>query len=292
MAAAYRNHGESYRDSLRSAQSASVYSTDSGFSPLDSIIRDYPLVPGASPNAFQFSPDSYGSTPKTPTFSASKYQQHQQPGVPARLQELQYPLRENSQCHSLVITPLKQNAYRLPLPSFAAVTVPKPPNLVSDSQAHEHSGSSPLLHTRFRSPTDSISVDPHRPDSAQTDVPPPDNFIDLRESGAYEHIEVPKAQQHNTGFNPYNYGVHGVAPRIGHGVTPLMQFGQGTSPRPTYGKQPVSRLGPVTPNAEVEAEFPNPNPPTVGLAYGQHNKHTTGLVVNGDNNYGKSSLLF
>ena len=98
MAATYRNHGEPYRESLRSAQSASVYSTDSGSSPLDSIIRDYPLVPGASPNAFQFSPNSYGSSQRTPVSSVSKSQQHQQqPWAPTRLRQLQSPLGENGQ---------------------------------------------------------------------------------------------------------------------------------------------------------------------------------------------------
>jgi hypothetical protein len=167
----------------------------------------------------------------------------------------------------------------------AVVTIPKPSHLVSDTygQAHERPGSSPLLHTRFRSPTESISVDPHRPDSAQTDVPP-ENFIDLRESGAYEHIEVHNAQQNAPGFNPYTYGAHGAPPRMGHGVTPLMQFGKSAPLRPTYREQLGSQLGSVT---EVKAEFPNPTPATAVSAYGQHTMQTTGLAVNGDDNYGK-----
>lgn len=107
MAATYWNHGEPYRGSLHSAQSASVYSTDSGSSPLDSIIRDYPLVPGASPNAFQFSPNPYGSSQRAPVPSVTKpqqYQQQQQPaGTPTRLRQLQSPPGESGQFRLLVI---------------------------------------------------------------------------------------------------------------------------------------------------------------------------------------------
>jgi len=102
MAAAYRTHGEPYRESIRSVQSNSVYSTDSGSSPLDSIIRDYPLVPGASPSAFQFSPNSYNSSPRMPASLANKYQQ--QPSTQARLREPQYPPGENTRTRFLFIT--------------------------------------------------------------------------------------------------------------------------------------------------------------------------------------------
>jgi hypothetical protein len=98
MAATYRNHGEPYRESLHSVQSASVYSTDSGSIPLDSIIREYPLVPGASPNAFQFSPNSYGSSQRSPVPSVGKSQQYQQqPGVTTRLRQLQSPPGQSGQ---------------------------------------------------------------------------------------------------------------------------------------------------------------------------------------------------
>jgi hypothetical protein len=287
MAATYRNHGEPYRESLRSAQSASVYSTDSGSSPLDSIIRDYPLVPGASPNAFQFSPNSYGSSQRTPVPSVSKPQQYQQqPGVPTRLRQLQSPPDENGQFPLLLITLFTQNTYCPPLPSpVAVVTIPQPSHLVSHTRGQTHD-TSPLLHTRFHSPVESISADPHRPDSAQTDIPP-ENFIDLRESRVYEHVEVPNTQQSVPGFN--SYGAHGVPPRKGHGVTPLMQFGKVAPLTPKYGEQLVSRL---TPDTEVKAEFPNPTPATAVSAYGQHAMQATGLAVNGDDSYGEYSLLF
>jgi hypothetical protein len=105
MAATYWNHGEPYRESLHSAQSASVYSTDSASSPLDSIIRDYPLVPGASPNAFQFSPNSYGPSQRIPVPSVTRHQQYQQqqPGTPTRLRQLQSPPGESGQFPLLVV---------------------------------------------------------------------------------------------------------------------------------------------------------------------------------------------
>jgi hypothetical protein len=158
--------------------------------------------------------------------------------------------------------------------------------LVSDTRGQTHD-SSPLLHTQFRSPAESVSADSHRPDSAQTDAPPPENFIDLRESGAYEHIEVPNTQRSAPGFN--SYGAHGVPPRTGHGVTPLMQFGKAAPLTQKYGEQPVFRL---TPDTEVKAEFPNPTPATAVPAYEQHTMQTTGLTVNGDDSYGEWSLLF
>ncbi len=94
MSAAYRTRAGPYPDSLRSAQSSSVYSEDSSYlesSPLDSIIRDYPVVPGASPNAFKFSPVPYGSTPKTGSSVVGTFQQAQQQTrgaeAPLRLRE-------------------------------------------------------------------------------------------------------------------------------------------------------------------------------------------------------------
>ena len=158
--------------------------------------------------------------------------------------------------------------------------------MVSDTHGQAHD-LSPLLHTRFRSPAGSISLDPHRPDSAQTDVPPPENFIDLRESGAYEHIEVPNNQQSAPGFNPYS--AHGIPPRVGHGVTPLLQFGKAAPLTQTYGEQLVSRL---TPDTEAKAEFPNPTPAIAVSAYGQHTMEATSLAVNVDDSYGKWSLSF
>lgn len=232
---------EPFRDSLRSANSASVYSTDSTSSPLDSIIRDYPVVPGAPSNAFQFSPNSY--TSRTPTSNKQQQQQQQYPqhGAPTRLREL------------------------------------SPQANVPDTQAHERSGSSPLLHTRFRSPTDSVSVDPHRPDSAQANAPPTGNFIDLRDSGAYEAVDDPKVPQDRS----YGYA-HGIPPRSGHGVNPILQFNNG-SLAPVYGQQPASRFSPITPETEADADFPNSN----RVAYGQ--SPNNGLAVTRDD-YGEWRL--
>jgi hypothetical protein len=98
MATTYGNpriNGAEYRDSLRSANSASVYSTDSGSyldsSPLDSIIRDYPAVPGTSSNAFKYPSVTYGSSPMTAESSSSRFQRPQQQPrgaeIPSRLRE-------------------------------------------------------------------------------------------------------------------------------------------------------------------------------------------------------------
>ncbi len=125
---------------------------------------------------------------------------------------------------------------------YRTVNTPKPLN---DTQTFERPGSSPLLHTRFRSPTDS---DPARPDSSQTDAPAPENFIDLRESGAYETV-IPQ----NNGTLSYDY-THGVAPIPGHGASPLPQFNNGNL-APAYGQQPASRFSPITPETEDEVDF-------------------------------------
>lgn len=185
------------------------------------------------------------STNKYPQHQQQQYQLQQQ-GAPSRLQDL------SSQGGHIT------NTSNFP-----------------DTQAHERSGSSPLLHTRFRSPTDSVSVDPHLPDnSSRTYAASPENFIDLRESGAYEAIEDPKAPHQN---NSYGYA-HGVPARSGHGVTPILQFRNG-SLLPVNGQQQLpSRFSPMTPDTEPEVDFPNPNR-TGPSPYGQN---PNGLAVTRD----------
>jgi hypothetical protein len=101
MAATYGNpriNGGEYRDSLRSANSASVYSTESGSyldsSPLDSIIRDYPAVP-------KYPSVPYGSSLMAAESSSSRFQHPQQHPIgvetPSRLREYS-PSNNQRQC--------------------------------------------------------------------------------------------------------------------------------------------------------------------------------------------------
>ncbi|CAG7847366.1 SubName: Full=Uncharacterized protein {ECO:0000313/EMBL:CCA67723.1} [Serendipita indica DSM 11827] len=232
MSAAYRTQAEPYRDSLRSAQTSSVYSEDSSYlesSPLDSIIRDYPVVPGASPNAFKFSPASYGSTPRTGSSVTGKFQQAQQH---ARGAEAPLRLREQT------------------AGEYSDAPTPKQASFV---QTQDRPGSSPLLHARFTSPSDSFSDDPRDPRGSHNDGKSQDNFIDLRDSGSYTPPEQPSAHQAQPDMHYFTHSSHGVPPRSGHGVTPMMNFGPLKTPsQPDHLK---SRFSPVTPDVDADLEL-------------------------------------
>ncbi|PVF97098.1 hypothetical protein CPB86DRAFT_735543 [Serendipita vermifera] len=237
MAATYHNLSEPHRDSLRSAQSSSIYSTSSSAylepSPLDSIIRNYPTVPGASPNAFNFSPATSSSAAQTTPASFGKFQQSQ------------------PQPRGAGVSGALDGKYGRPMEQ--SPMTPRRPDLAA--QTHERTGSSPILHARFHSPAETMSsttYDARRNYSPEGGTE--DNFIDLRDSGVYTPEEMSNPL-HTTAAKSQNFyrAGHGVPQQSGHGVTPVFNYGVQRAPENNL----PSRFSPMTPDEDPEINVGN-----------------------------------
>lgn len=230
-----------YRDSLRSAQSNSIYSTDGSSydsSPLDSIIREYPLPAAnasqsASKNSFNFSPVSYSGTPNTPESSGGRFQRlQQQPrgaDAPSRLREYSPARVEETS------TSAHFNCYT----QWLILTLVIQP--MSDPQAHDRTNSSPLLHARFHSPSDGVSIDARETHEQPAPSGTEDSFIDLRDSGTFTPVN-------DSSYNSYGYAphTHDIPARTDHGATPVLAF---TPPQPPpFAQTQTSHFSPAAPH--------------------------------------------
>ncbi|KAG8878073.1 hypothetical protein FRC20_009358 [Serendipita sp. 405] len=235
MAAAYRSHPEPYRDSLRSAQSTSVYSDSSYLdgSPLDSIIRDYPVVPGASPNAFKFSPMSSGGNTKVDMNGDGRFKRAQQQprgtDAPERLREHYQSTKNDLETEGSRFAP----------------------------QVHERSGSSPLLHNQFHSPAGSISIE-----SRDTSGQYGDRHVDHGQNDASGRGQQAATAEYTnlrqeaySTFDSHGYHGHGIPPRVNHGVTPL---NLSSLPIPQQPDHLRSKFSPITPDIDISVAPPTP----------------------------------
>ncbi|KAG8829894.1 hypothetical protein FRC17_005822 [Serendipita sp. 399] len=239
MAAAYRSHPEPYRDSLRSAQTTSLYSTDSSYldgSPLDSIIRDYPVVPGASPNAFKFSPTPSGSSAKVDGSIMGRFQQAQQQQQAVDAPERLRGPYQSREVHFENETP-KGSQFG--------------PNI------HARAGSSPLLHTQFHSPSDSTSSDARDIRGQHGNRPMDGNSGDFSTHGRHAPAaEQPSSRQEvYSTLDSHGYHSHGIPPRGNHGVTPLNLRSLPIPPQPDHLR---SRFSPITPDIDISVDPPTP----------------------------------
>lgn len=136
-----------------------------------------------------------------------------------------------------------------------------------NAQAHDRPNSSPLLHTRFRSPTNSASPEPRDPRDQRRPSPDAgaeDNFIDLRDSGTFDppppNIHAPSHSAQSS-YSNYSFVSHGVPPRNGHGVTPIFGFSRPTAPPQKPTQSLTSRFSPITPDVvEAPQSLPQSKP--------------------------------
>jgi hypothetical protein len=122
------------------------------------------------------------------------------------------------------------------------------------AQTHERTGSSPILHARFRSPTGTMSsttYDTRRNYSPEGETE--DNFIDLRDSGVYTPEETTNPL-YLAASNSQNFPRtgHGAPMQSGHGVTPVFNYNIQHIP----GNNLQSRFSPMTPDEDPQVDAP------------------------------------